>query len=504
MTSAALTVPVCLPILSDRHPILTHKAASESRNAQELCRDESSLQATAQPVHEPHLRPSLSFSNHGDEAHTRSAASYTVSSSHYQPNSGLRMRKSLRRCNTTTGNTRPLTLKPIVTPPPIIPKGVASASGSLRKTASKMGKAVRSRLKELWGHSRSEDGTDEFPEQHIRAQRSHGSLAFSNRGASPRPNFDSETPEHEDCVTSVRDDGGGYPDEDYDRQQSGSGTGTSRFTSWSSSVRQTSSSASQNAYPADSGHEQLSAISEGNSQPLPFPTRHQHRLDMASHGLQTATLTYEVNPRDSPILLPVQPQPGLALGTDSQPPIKSTVSAHSSATSSPSLAGSGRDDTPRQGITPSALWRLQELSLGLQEACLRRDNAEKKARETGQTGTDNDPFYDGKTEEVRYAFMTAPTTPDVAAKQNEAQTMTPKTDGGCEPFTPQFLFRGGSPYRRALRQSMKQTESIAAAAWGRSCHDADEKRQAVSTDEDADDAPLLRPHGVGQWSRVQA
>ncbi|OAA61625.1 hypothetical protein SPI_04484 [Niveomyces insectorum RCEF 264] len=510
-------------------------------------------------------RTSFSFSSNDDEQilaglpHVSSLLAADPSRLQRQPD--VRMRKSLRQSRSATSDSRPLTPKPSLSLPSNLDEsngtdeigGGAGSSGTLRRKASKMSKAVKSRLKVLWSHSKSEDNAEQLPAQHIQARKSHGSLPeghpFTSDSEAPLSAGGHTKSDSNDAGTIIRGgSGSGDGGEDGDRAQTESGGNTSRFTSWSNSVRQSSSSTSNHPPMTDADGQQLSTIAEKSNQFPPFLAPGKIGLSATKQpsdsGQAIPTSIYGQNttanlPRRRPTnrykfhdttrkrssattgslkpALTINPrQSGEGQNLDPDSPC-------SSSTSSPSLASSGRGATPRQEISPDALRRLQELSINLQNCCRASERfAERALRKKGtkSNASDDDPFYDGKKKEVLYAFPSVPTTPAKPEPEwSKTKQPEPPTISTTDDATPtEFLFRKTDPYRRALRASMQSFEEEAAAfrtrhrdrvvigfdgATGDSDGEAN-TNDDNGDDDDDDDAPLLVPHGDRQWSRVQA
>lgn len=306
---------------------------------------------------------------------------------------------------------------------------------------------------------------------------------------------------------------------------------TSRFTSWSSSVRRTSSNASNRQPANELLPHMLPVISEGNDQSPARPT--PDRQDISTHRLPSrfdeagTPPRYTVN-KDTRHRSKAQAENPTTQQLDNKD-VKLLASGirfkradpispgSSSSVSSPSLASSGRGDSPRQGIAPSALCRLRELSLNLQKICKGGDEARESPAKMQASYTlahHDDPFYDGKKKkDTLFAFQSAPTTPAESSLSNIPNL--PPAGKGSKTMSPQYFFRGTSPYRRSLRESMKtfegatatfraQSRDRAGGCDGPSGDNIARQTENVQAGGNEDDAPLLRPDGVRQWSRVQA
>lgn len=398
----------------------------------------------------------------------------------------------------------------------------ASNTGSLRRTASRMSKRVKMRLRSFWSHTKSDSSSEQVPEQHIEASMPHGVLYSGQEFMSEREgrlsisNGLHTSSECNDTGTVVHD---GYGYETGEAVQSEVSGETSRFTSWSSSVRRASSTASNRQPASEFPPQQLPVISEGNGQPEVSTPNASPRLKAPGHPPMR-------NLSDDPRRLSQAQVPGAAprkLADRDAALLASGIrlrhaaqlylsSSSSSSSSSPSLASSGRGATPRQAIAPAALRRLQELSLNLQKVCQEegKENAAKV-----QTNYD-DPFYDDrdKKRDILFAFQSAPTTP-ADPSLPDIPNLPPVATGQTS-ASPQYFFRGKSPFRRALRESMKtfEGETTAFRAQHRGRVDGGcgrpvganppEQTYNEQPKEIDDDAPLLQSDGAGQWSRVQA
>ena len=304
--------------------------------------------------------------------------------------------------------------------------------------------------------------------------------------------------------------------------QSETSGNTSRFTSWSDSVRRTSSSSS-NQQMTGFGPRHLPVITESEpAQPIyaaynaptssyaDYPLAQQHPIQVYP---RTPTLRNTNN-----VLAPAisfSKHQNASPRQDGKGMLKPSSSPSSSSSSS-SLARSGRGESPKACITPSALNRLQELSLRLQEACESSDRARGATETRGNTAKmqrdEEDPFYDSKQATTRFAFLSAPTTPAQSAVAGVLKTHGPAASPHKQDVaSPQYFFRGSTPYRRALQNNMRSFQDETAAARGRFRGDAGESQcgnsgaggQQDHCDDDQD-LPLLHTDRPRQWSRVQA
>lgn len=387
-----------------------------------------------------------------------------------------------------------------------------NGSGGLRKTASRVSRKVRMRLRSFWSHTRSEPSDEQVPEQHIEAG-SHPSGTFSGHkfmseregrlSISQSLHIGSESNETGTVVYGARE----HPSGDILRSEYGGES--SRFTSWSSSTRRTSSNASNRQQVMGFPSEHLPVISELTGQP-------EARISVIKPGSESTESSQphanlakkaqsNVADRDRDHLTS-----GLRLRQ------RCSTSAHSSqrsTSSSPSLASTGIGDGARQAITPSALRRLQNLTQDLHKAC--QENKGVACHDSNRFRECDDPFYDGeRSRNVLFAFQSAPATPAEATLPTTQNL--PSVVKSQMTATPQYFFRGKSPFRRALQESMKAFEGEASAFRSQRRNEAIGGRGSPAGDlvcgkqgidhsgSQEDGAPLLRPDGARQWSRVQA
>ena len=472
-----------------------------------------------------HPKRDFSFSSHDDDKFTAvksNAQSLQKRLSLHTPaNETKSMRKSLRKkCPQTPSPKENLAAQDTEVNAADTEKGLEneiSKSGSLRKTASRMSKRVKMRLRSFWSHSKSESSTDQIPEQHIEA-RSHLSILSGQQYMSEREGRLSNA---QGMHTGSGSEGNETGTVVYGARQSRSGDNilrseyggdSSRFTSWSSSTRRTSSNASNRQQAADLRSEHLPVISENAGQP-------EASIFVSKPGLEAAG-----RPQSCALAPPGKAQTNLAdrdkillasgirLQQDRATSPESSCES-STATSSPSLASSGRGGTPRQAVAPDALRRLQNLTSNLQKAC--REEKGAIGHYPAHFDEYSDPFYDGDRKlDVLYAFQSAPATPfetSPAGLPNLSSTVKSQMTA-----TPQYFFRGKSPFRRALQESIKAFEGETSALRGQRQEDffivhdspnggiAPEQAEVACPRSSDDDAPLLNPNGARQWSRVQA
>ncbi|EPE02744.1 hypothetical protein F503_08507 [Ophiostoma piceae UAMH 11346] len=462
---------------------------------------------------------SFSFSSNDDERFAMSPTSTSQRLTlHVQPsslrsqcNAEKAMKKSLRQVQSQAQ--RPSILPPLEAHTPSAAAVAAaieisehggdyfvSNSGSLRRTASRMSKR----------HIEAGRPLDPMlGDQEFMAAR-EGRLSMSN--------VFRNNSEYNDTGTVIRTadgTGGALPSE-----TSGN---TSRFTSWSDSVRRTSSGSSHQQMVPGLGPQHLPVITESEpAQPLyvaynaPTPSN----ADCSSAQLQPL----QAYPR-TPTLRNTNSVLAPAISFSKQkntPPrqydkeIQESSSSPPLSSSSSSLARSGQGESPKACITPSALNRLHELSLRLQQACGSSDRARGAVEARGNTAKmqrdEEDPFYDSKQATNRFAFLSAPTTPAQPAVSGVLNTGIP-TDSlhKQDVASPQYFFRGSTPYRRALQNNMRSIQDETAAARGRFRGDDGENQSGSGGSggpqghcDDDQDVPLLHTERPRQWSRVQA
>lgn len=438
----------------------------------------------------PHHKRSFSFSSNDDERFTAVSSNVSSSQKRYSLRSPRReekcMKKSLRQ-------SRPLPSRPSVLPHHSSDTTdigvdenngvyVFTGTGSLRRTASRMSNAVRTRLRSFWSNSKTESNEEQIPQQHIESSIPPGLLLsgqefmLAREGRISTSNGFHMASEATDTGTVICGGNGGGAD----AARSEYSADTSRFTSWSSSVRR-SSSDTGNHPSNDLESQHLPVISEGSDHPTP-------------------RATHQMGDRQARLM-----SPGIALGQlgNLEKAAKAFMSTDSlSSTASPSLASSGHGDTPGQGVAPNILHRLQELSLNLQRACTGDEagQAQAPARERGANGAGDDLFYKDK-HNTRFAFPSAATTP-VETRPLPEQTSS-QTGQEQDPMSPHCFFRG-TTYRQALRESMKSFEEETSACRARQRDRDGTLGGQVDGCEVYDDAPLLHSDGAPQWMRVRA